>query len=391
MIHGKKMNKFSAYLKREPVMSTALVLAAAAVCIVHPSGERILACINIRVLAQLFCLMLTIQAFRSIRVLDALAAGVLTLCSSIRVLFFILVGMVFFCSMIVTNDVALLTFVPFTLVICRKADSDSGTGVVTPHMTAVLVVLETLAANLGSSITPMGNPQNLFLYSFYKMSPADFFGVTLRIGIPSFIMLCTSVLYETRNSGRIEVHIEKVYIEGRGKCSIYTAVLIVNLFAVFRIVDYRIAFAVTAVTAAVCNIRLFLHIDYSLLCTFTGFFIFTGTVSDIPAVSDFLRSILDRPFSVFAAGILSSQILSNVPAALLLSGFTRNSRQLLLGVNIGGLGTLIASLASIISYKLFKIENENSRHTDYFRIFTVYNFIFLVVLTGIVWVCECYV
>ncbi|MFA6857798.1 MAG: SLC13 family permease [Treponema sp.] len=384
------MNKFFAYMKREPVMSTALVLAAAAVCIVHPSGGRILACINVRVLAQLFCLMLTIQAFRSIHVLDALAAGVLELCSSIRVLFFTLVGMVFFCSMIVTNDVALLTFVPFTLIICRKANSNSVTDIVTPHMTAVLVVLETLAANLGSSITPMGNPQNLFLYSFYKISSAAFFGVTLRIGIPSLIMLCAAVLYETRNSGRIEVHIGKVYIESFVKCIIYTVVLVVNLLAVFRVVDYRIAFAVTMIAAAACNIRLFLHIDYSLLLTFTGFFIFTGTVSDIPAVSVFLRRILDRPFSVFAAGILVSQIISNVPAALLLSGFTRNSRQLLLGVNIGGLGTLIASLASIISYKLFRIENVNRQDTGYFRIFTVYNFVFLVFLTGIVWALEYY-
>lgn len=368
-------------------MCAAVVLAAAAVCVVRPSAGRVFACIDVRVLSQLFCLMLTIQAFRSIHVLDALAAGVLELCSSVRILFFALVGLVFFVSMAVTNDVALLTFVPFTLVICRKAGG-SGAGVVTPRMTAVLVVLETLAANLGSCITPMGNPQNLFLYSFYNMSSAEFFTATLRIGIPSLLMLCAAVLYETRNAGKIEVRLGKAYVESFIKCFVYAAVLTGNLLAVFRVIDYRIALAVTVIAAAVCNARLFLHVDYSLLFTFVGFFIFTGTVSDIPAVSDFLKDILKKPFSVYAAGILTSQVISNVPAALLLSGFTRNARELLLGVNVGGLGTLIASLASVISYKLFKAENGDVREAGYFRIFTIYNFVFLVFLTGIVWALE---
>ncbi len=371
-------------------MCAAVALAAAAVCVVRPSAGRVFACIDVRVLSQLFCLMLTIQAFRSIHVLDALAAGVLGLCSSVRVLFFALVGLVFFVSMAVTNDVALLTFVPFTLIICRKAGSGSVTGGVTPRMTAVLVVLETLAANLGSCITPMGNPQNLFLYSFYNMPSAAFFTATLRIGIPSLLMLCAAVLYETRNAGKIEVRLGKAYVDSFVKCFVYAAVLTGNLLAVFRVIDYRIALAVTVIAAAVCNARLFLHVDYSLLLTFVGFFIFTGTVSDIPAVSGFLKDVLKKPFSVYAAGILTSQVISNVPAALLLSGFTRNARALLLGVNVGGLGTLIASLASVISYKLFKAEGGDMRGTGYFRIFTVYNFVFLILLAGIVWASEYY-
>jgi Na+/H+ antiporter NhaD/arsenite permease-like protein len=382
------MNKFFAYLKREPVMCTAVVLAAVAICVVRPSAGRVSACIDVRVLSQLFCLMLTIQAFRSIRVLDALAARVLELCTSIRALYFTLVGLVFFASMAVTNDVALLTFVPFTLIICRKAGNGSGTGTVTPRMTAVLVVLETLAANLGSCITPMGNPQNLFLYSFYNMPAASFFAATLRIGVPSLVILCAAILYETKNTQKINVRTGIVYIESFAKCIVYTAVLSANLLAVFRVIDYRIAFAVTVTAVAVCNVRLFLHVDYSLLFTFVGFFIFTGTVSDIPAVSEFLKNVLKEPFSVYAAGILTSQVISNVPAALLLSGFTQNARELLLGVNIGGLGTLIASLASVISYKLFKSEGKSIQDAGYFRIFTVYNFVFLIFLACIVWAFE---
>lgn len=366
-------------------MCTAVILAAAAVCAGRPSAYHIFACINMHVLMQLFCLMLTIQAFRSIHVLDALAVRVLELCSSVRVLFFALVGLVFFVSMAVTNDVALLTFVPFTLVVCRKAGCGSTTGVVTPRMTAALVVLETLAANLGSCITPMGNPQNLFLYSFYNIPPASFFAATMRIGVPSLVMLYAAVLYETRNNPKIEVQIERVHVESTVKCIVYSIVLVCSLLAVFRVIDYRIAFTVTVIAVAVCNVRLFLRVDYTLLLTFTGFFIFTGIVSGIPAVSDFLKGVLDKPFSVYAAGILTSQLISNVPAALLLSGFTGNYRELLLGVNVGGLGTIIASLASVISFKLFRAEGGNMPAAGYFRIFTIYNFIFLIVIAGCVW------
>jgi Na+/H+ antiporter NhaD/arsenite permease-like protein len=364
-------------------MCAAVLLAAAAVCIVRPAADRIFACIDMRVLSQLFCLMLTIQAFRSIRVLDALATGVLKLCSSVRALFFALVALVFFVSMAVTNDVALLTFIPFTLVICRKADSGSVIGVITPRMAAVLVVLETLAANLGSCITPMGNPQNLFLYSFYNMSAGSFFGAVVKIAIPSLIMLCAAVMYETRGAGKIGVKLEKIRVQNPVKCVIYAVVLTGNLLAVFRVIDYRIAFAATVIAVALCRPRLFLGVDYSLLLTFAGFFIFTGILSDITAVSVFLKRVLNRPFSVYAAGIITSQVISNVPAALLLSGFTQNARALLLGVNVGGLGTIIASLASVISYKLFKADSV--QYSGYFRIFTAYNFIFLILLSGIVW------
>src|SRR5574344_1464792 len=380
----KIMNKIISYLKKEPVMTAALVLALAAVVAVRPDPSETAACIDWRVLSQLFCLMITIQAFRSIRVLDALATYVLRMCSSVRALFFALTGLVFFVSMAVTNDVALLTFVPFTLVICRRADSGSAEQVITPRMAAVLVVLETLAANLGSCITPMGNPQNLYLYAYYTMTPGEFFASTLRIGIPSFMLLCAAVLIETRKSGKISVSLDKVHIESAVKCGVYAAVLGVILLAVFRVIDYRIALAVTVCAMAACNIRLFVQVDYSLLFTFAGFFIFTGTIAAVPAVSDFLRNALKTPLSVYTAGIAASQVISNVPAALLLSGFTQNARELLLGVNVGGLGTLIASLASVISYKLFNADEIASQKTGYFRIFTLYNLAFLAVVVWII-------
>jgi Na+/H+ antiporter NhaD/arsenite permease-like protein len=378
------MNKLVTYLKRAPVMCTAVVLAVCMVCIVRPTPVSVLKCIDLRVLSQLFCLMLVIQAFRSIRVLDALAARVLGFCSSIRNLFLVLVGLVFFVSMAVTNDVALLTFVPLTLVICRSANSGSAAEVITPRMTAVLVVLETLAANLGSCITPTGNPQNLFLYSYYNMSSVSFFAATLKIGIPSFFLLLAAVLLETRKAGKITVGLESVHVESIAKCTLYAALLVLTLLAVFRVIDYRIALVVTVAAVAVFSRRLFLSVDYTLLVTFIGFFIFTGTLTAVPSVCGFLDRILKSPDSVYLTGILASQIISNVPAALLLSGFTRNAQELLLGVNVGGLGTLIASLASVISYRLFRSENVDSGNAGYFRIFTVYNFVFLIIIAGIV-------
>lgn len=378
------MNKLTAYLKRAPVMCTAVVLAFCMVCIVQPPPVSVLKCIDLRVLSQLFCLMLVIQAFRSIRVLDALAARMLGFCSSIRNLFLVLTGLVFFVSMAVTNDVALLTFVPLTLVICRSANSGSAAEVITPRMTVVLVVLETLAANLGSCITPTGNPQNLYLYSYYNMSSVSFFAATLKIGIPSFFLLLAAVLFETRKTGKITVGLESVRVESIAKGVLYSVLLLLTLLAVFRVIDYRMALVVTVAAVAVFDRRLFFCVDYSLLITFTGFFIFTGTLTAVPAVCAFLDGILKSPDSVYLTGILTSQIISNVPAALLLSGFTRNAQELLLGVNVGGLGTLIASLASVISYRLFRSESSVSGDSGYFRIFTVYNFVFLIILACIV-------
>ncbi len=396
---------FKNFIKREPVLFAAILLALFAVVFVRPSPEICMQAIDFRTLAILFSLMIVIKAFQSQNFLDFIAARLLRLCKTRRSLYFLLTYLVFFSSMFVTNDVALLTFVPITLLIFKRIKLSS----------LHLIVLETLAANLGSCITPMGNPQNLYLFSYYGFSALEFFALTAKIALPSLFILAAIILFLTRRkladhggmeqphelSGNV-LQTQVVRLKADFRTALYFADFVICLLTVFHVVNYLIMFAVTSVIMAICNWRLFKKVDYSLLLTFVGFFIFTKSLSKIPAFNDFVNSLLSSPLKTYLTGIAASQIISNVPAALLLSGFTDNGSMLLLAVNVGGLGTLIASMASVISFKLYSAEAsvvaletpvvecpqsgrvETTGHS-YFAVFTVYNLVLLLVLGVVVY------
>ena len=370
------IKRFFTALKKDIVLSAALTCGIVSCIFCRPTLKEIAAAIDFRVLSLLFCLMTVIAAFKSINVLDSLSQNLLRKCKTARSVYFILCMLVFFCAAIVTNDVALLTFVPITLIVCNHAN-------IKPLK---LIVFETLAANLGSCMTPMGNPQNLFIYSFYKMTNADFFLTTLKIGIPSFFLLIFFLLAATKSVKTAKINIVHTLgpagVEKGFAVYVYSALLVINLLSVFHVINYLISFAITLVTILVFNRKLLLKVDYTLLLTFTGFFIFTANVSSIETVQLFFKNILGTETGTFFAGLGLSQIISNVPAALLLSSFTENAKALLAGVNIGGLGTIIASLASVISYKLYQNSNIPSEEKEPFLpVFSLYNVIFLALLT----------
>ena len=381
------------FIKKEPVLFAALLLAVLAVCVIRPGVELCIQAIDFRTLAILFSLMIVIKAFQSQNFLDFIAARLLRLCKTRRALYFLLTYLVFFSSMFVTNDVALLTFVPITLLIFRRIELPA----------LHIVVLETLAANLGSCITPMGNPQNLYLFSYYGFSALEFFALTAKIALPSLFILAVIIVFLTRrklagHGGMAEPHelngnvlqTQVVRLKADFRTALYFVDFVICLLTVFHVVNYLIMFAVTIVIMAVCNWRLFKKVDYSLLLTFVGFFIFTKSLSKVPAFTDFVNSLLSSPLKTYLTGIAASQVISNVPAALLLSGFTDKGAMLLLAVNVGGLGTLIASMASVISFKLYSAENtvvepvETTGHS-YFAVFTAYNFVLLLILGFVVY------
>lgn len=374
------------FIKKEPVLFSALVLAVVAVCVIRPGLELCVQAIDFRTLAILFSLMIVIKAFQSQNFLDFIAARLLRLCKTRRALYFLLTYLVFFSSMFVTNDVALLTFVPITLLIFRRIELPA----------LHIVVLETLAANLGSCITPMGNPQNLYLFSYYGFSALEFFALTARIALPSLFILAVIIIFLTRRkladhggmeqphelSGNV-LQTQVVRLKADFRTVLYFADFVICLLTVFHVVNYLIMLAVTIVIMAVCNWCLFKKVDYSLLLTFVGFFIFTKSLSKVPAFTAFVNSLLSSPLKTYLTGIAASQIISNVPAALLLSGFTDNGAMLLLAVNVGGLGTLIASMASVISFKLYSAEAKPG--DKYFAVFTAYNVVLLVILGFVVY------
>lgn len=382
------------FIKREPVLFAALLLALIAVCVVRPAPIICLQAIDFRTLAILFSLMIVIKAFQSQNFLNFIASRLLRLCKTRRSLYFLLTFLVFFSSMFVTNDVALLTFVPISLLIFQQIKFSS----------LHIIVLETLAANLGSCITPMGNPQNLFLFSYYGFSALDFFAQTAKIAVPSMFILTAIILFLTRNNvakhGGFEepqllpgnaMQTQMAFVKVDFRTFFYFADFVICLLAVFHVVNYLFMLIFTIAVMLVCNYTLFKKVDYSLLLTFVGFFIFTKTLSTVQAFSDFIQSLLSSPIKTYITGIASSQVISNVPAALLLSGFTQNGAMLLLGVNVGGLGTLIASMASVISFKLYTSSDlvptgTNPSRENYFAVFSAYNLVLLLILGIIVYI-----
>ncbi|MGL4878345.1 SLC13 family permease [Paraclostridium dentum] len=366
--HNSNKNNLKNFIKKEIVLILSVSLAIITSFISSPK----LSYIDFKVLILLFNLMVVVAAFKELKVLDSIAISLLKKCSTYTSISFALVFITFLASMVVTNDVALITFVPLSIVVAKKSDIN----------VLKIVILQTLAANLGSSFTPMGNPQNLFIYSFYNLDPSDFFKITAPLVILSVLFLSIIILKSKKIN--LDLHLEDVEIKNKKDVIFFSILFAIILLSVFHIVDYKLAFSITLLTVLILNKKLLTQIDYSLLITFIGFFIFIGNISTMDSIRSFMMGILNSPQSTFITSILSSQVISNVPATMLLSGFTNNFKELLLGVNIGGMGTLIASLASVISYKIYTNEFKDDSST-YLKHFTFYNVLGLTVTIPIVY------
>lgn len=364
---GKKKSSFIEFLKKECVLVIAVTLAILSSFISIPKMSYI----DFKVLILLFNLMVVVAAFKELKVLDSIAIGLLKKCNTYTSISLALVFITFISSMIVTNDVALITFVPLSIVIARKANIN----------VLKIVIFQTLAANLGSSFTPMGNPQNLYIYSFYNLSPIDFFKITLPIVILAVLFLVLLVFKDKKMN--LSLDLEDVKIDNKRDVYLFGGLFLIILLSVFHVIDYKVTFLITIVMVLILNKKLFSQVDYSLLITFIGFFIFVGNISTMDVVKNFMEGILNSPKSTFLASVLSSQVISNVPATMLLSGFTNHFKELLLGVNIGGMGTLIASLASVISYKIYASEFGND---NYMKSFTFYNILGLIIFVPIAYI-----
>lgn len=363
--------KLKRLLKDDTVLVAAALLAAASAFFVPPSAAY-LSYIDFRVLALLWCLMIVVAGMRKAGAFEALCVRLLGLSENSRGISLIMILLAFFMSMLLTNDVTLITLVPFTMLLWEKGFRAFGRS---PGRSLItLLVLETIAANLGSMLTPFGNPQNLYLYTAYGFSLEGFIRLMLPYSAFSLILLCALGLRMPKLPVRAELAEVKVDMKG---LAFFSLLFILALLSVVRILDYRILLAVTALSALIRERELFKKADYSLLLTFVFFFIFVGNIGRIEAVRSALSSLISG--HVTGAAVLASQFISNVPAALLLSDFTENGEALVAGVNIGGLGTLIASMASLISYKLYSARPYADRRR-YFMVFTLLNIAFLAAL-----------
>ncbi len=357
------MNSVKNFIKNEAVLIISFILATISAFIIRPNPEYV-DYIDFRTLALLFCLMAVMAGFNKLGIFRMLAAKLLGFATDSRSLCLILSLLCFFSSMIITNDVALITFVPFSVIILNLSGK---TGLLIP-----LVTLETVAANLGSMLTPIGNPQNLYLFSSFEMKTSDFFKVLLPYAVLSLILTVISVFFVKKEKLEFNAETETNNINIK-LCVIYAVLFAVALLTVFRVIHYIITLAVSLLAIVIFDRKTLAKVDYSLLLTFTFLFVFIGNLKNIVPVSDFLRSIVSG--NEVLVGVASSQIFSNVPAALLLSGFTKNVADLLIGVNLGGLGTLIASMASLISFKY--VVKENVSAGKYISVFSAVNIVYL--------------
>lgn len=364
----ENLERVKKFIKDQPVLIIAFIAALATVFIIPPdSGYKDY--INPTVLIQLFCLMTAVGGFRSVGIFEKLTSILLKKAGSIRRLGMIFTIICFFTSMLVTNDVALITFVPLTLMVFDRIKDEKSR--------ILTIVLETAAANLGSMVTPFGNPQNLFIYDKYKLTLGDFFGTMLPSATESLILLLLMCIILPKEKCTTESKAEQD-ISGV-KTIIYLILFIVCLLSVFRVISDKNCLVIAIATALVTNYKLLLKVDYGLLATFVCFFVFVGNIARVEAVKDFVSGILAERELIVSVAL--SQIISNVPAAVMLSGFTDNGKELLLGVNLGGLGTIIASLASLISFQYYKA-SEGAKSLRYMGVFTVVNVVLLAALLG---------
>lgn len=361
------MKKIVAFIKKETVFTIAILLGACSMVIVPPSKSYI-GYFDWKVLALLFCMMLIVAGIKEQCIFRRLALKLTENVKNSKLLELILVLLPFFSSMLITNDVALITFVPFALALLNGAGLK--------HRIIRVVVLQTIAANLGSMLTPVGNPQNLYLYTLSEMKLGSFFLAMFPFTFISLLVLAGIVLFGKKDE--IEVCFEEVAIPiDKKKLALLIILFLLCMATVARVLDYRILFAVVLITGFFFLRNLFREVDYFLLGTFCGFFLFIGNAKQFTAVSDLIDGMLNG--HEMLTSFLLSQVISNVPATMLLSGFTKEFKQLLIGVNMGGLGTIIASLASLISYKFYAV-TKGSQKGKYMLVFTAYNLLFIVAL-----------
>ncbi len=361
------LSKMSAFVKNNAVMMIAFA-AALLTSIIVPVDKEYLGYFDIKTLVCLFCVLAVVCALKNINFFYMLARRVVQVFKNSRMSIIALVYITFIGSMLIANDMALLTFLPLGYIVLTSTGMHK-------HM-AFTFIMQNIAANLGGMLTPFGNPQNLYLYSAFNIPNFEF----MQIMAPPFIMsviLITICCFVFVKPEPLELPDEKMEVSPR-RATLYLGLFALAIAIVFRGIPYWIGLAIIPPVLMIADKKALKMVDYPLLLTFVFFFIFAGNMARIDAVREFFSVLLDKNTLIFS--ILSCQVISNVPSAILLSQFTRNYADLLVGVNIGGAGTLIASLASLITFKEY-IKHNPGKTGYYIAVFSAFNFGFVLVLT----------
>ena len=360
-------NKIKQFIKDNLVLIIAIIAATITSFIVPPDAAY-LTYFDFKTLSCLFCVLAVVCALRNIRFFYTLAKAIVRKFKNAKIAILALVYITFIGSMLIANDMALITFLPLGYFILHSTKKEK--------YLAFAFIMQNIAANLGGMLTPFGNPQNLYLYSKFNISDGEFISIMFPPFIVAIILITACCLIFVK-SEPLEIE-EKAASLPVGRVIIYLALFAVAIMMVFRFMPYWLGLIIIPIALLFLDRQALLQVDYGLLFTFVFFFIFAGNMGRIEAVRSFFSYLLNINTLVFSA--MSCQFISNVPSAILLSQFTDNYKELLLGVNIGGAGTLIASLASLITFKEYS--KQDPKHTfGYIVKFTAFNFAFLIILT----------
>ena len=356
------------FFKSSVVLLVALV-AAGITCIFVPVDREYLGYFDLQTLACLFCTLAVVAAFKNIRFFEWLADVIVRRFKNMRNIVLALVFVTYFGSMIMANDMALITFLPLGYFVLESCGNRK--------LTAFTFIMQNIAANLGGMLTPFGNPQNLYLYSFYSIGAGEFFRIMALPFAVAFVLILGVCLFVKPQGAQVLSRPHNAPSVWRSVA--YAALFALSVLIVFDVFPYYWGLLAVAVCLLVLDFRAVLRVDYGLLLTFCAFFVFSGNMARIPAVRDFLGGLI--ALDPLAFGVLSCQVISNVPSAVLLSRFTSDYASLLVAVNIGGLGTPVASLASLITLNTYRRVRPGETK-KYILKFLLVNFSFLAVLIG---------
>ncbi len=366
---AKDIGYILGFFKQNAVMTVALA-AALLTAVAVPPDAAYLAYFDIKTLTCLFCVLAVVCALKNIRFFYTMAQAVVQCCKNARMSVLALLYITFVGSMLIANDMALLTFLPLGYFVLSSTGKEK-------YM-AVTFILQNIAANLGGMLTPFGNPQNLYLYTKYAIPTGEFMGIMVLPFAVSVLLLTVCALVFVK-AEPLAISAEKTALPPV-RTTGYLLLFLLSVAIVFRGIPYWVGLIVIPSVLWFADRKALKMVDYPLLLTFVFFFIFSGNMARIDAVRQVFSLLLEKSTLLFS--VLSCQCISNVPSAILLSQFTDNYRDLLLGVNIGGAGTLIASLASLITFREYTRHNPQ-KAGSYVKTFSLFNFGFLAVLIPI--------
>ena len=365
-----KVNSFGnvllRFLKSNIVLCIAFLLAVITSFLVPPDKEY-LGYFDFKTLTCLFCVLAVVCALKNINFFYVLASKIVKIFKNTRACILALVYITFIGSMLIANDMALLTFLPLGFFILNSTDNK--------QLMAFTFIMQNISANLGGMLTPFGNPQNLYLYTKFNIPTGEFTSIMLAPFVLSIVLITVCCLFIKNKPLKLNSEEKKL---PPIRTIIYLLLFAFSIIIVFRVVPYQIGLILIPISILILDRRDLKQVDYGLLLTFVMFFIFSGNMARIPVIREFFSGLMGK--SPLLVSVLCCQIISNVPSAILLSQFTTDYVPLLIGVNIGGCGTLISSLASLITFKEYVKHNPKATKR-YLLEFTLFNFGFLIILT----------